>query len=90
MIDSLEVSLMMKEVLTEFVHVSPNDVPRFLKEEMLNPSGPGVLSVGRSRMTSSISLEEKGRHKTQDWGVSRLNPEDQIAWSPPQRSPTSF
>jgi hypothetical protein len=63
MIDTLEVSLMMKEVLTELVHVSPNDMPGFLEEQMLNPSGPGALSVGKSRMISSISLVEKGRHK---------------------------
>jgi hypothetical protein len=31
MIDTLEVSLMMKEVLTELVHISPNDMPGFLK-----------------------------------------------------------
>jgi hypothetical protein len=37
MIDTLEVSLMMKEVLTEFVHVSPNDMPGFLKEQIVKP-----------------------------------------------------
>jgi hypothetical protein len=63
MIDTLEVSLMMEEILAEFVHVSPNDMPGFLIEEIIKPSGPGALSVGRSRMTSSISLEEKGRHR---------------------------
>jgi hypothetical protein len=35
MIDTLEVSLMMKEVLAEFVHVSPNDMPGFLIEEIV-------------------------------------------------------
>jgi hypothetical protein len=37
MIDTLEVSLMMKEVLAEFVHVSPDDMPGFLIEEIVKP-----------------------------------------------------
>jgi hypothetical protein len=35
MIDTLEVGLMMKEVLTEIVYVSPNDIPGFLKEQIV-------------------------------------------------------
>jgi hypothetical protein len=36
-IDTLEVSLMMKEVLTELVHVSSNDMPGFLEEQIVEP-----------------------------------------------------
>jgi hypothetical protein len=43
MIDTLEVSLMMKEVLTEFVHVSHNDMPGFLKEQIVKPIRTGGL-----------------------------------------------
>jgi hypothetical protein len=35
MIDTLKVSLMMKEVLAKFVHVSPNDMPGSLIEEIV-------------------------------------------------------
>jgi hypothetical protein len=45
MIDTLEVILMMKEVLTELVHVSPNDMPGFLKEQIVEPIQPrGLIS----------------------------------------------
>jgi hypothetical protein len=37
MIDTLEVGLIMKEVLTELVHVSPNDMLGFLKEQIVKP-----------------------------------------------------
>jgi hypothetical protein len=37
MIDTLEVSLMMKEILTELVHVSSNDMPGFLEEQIVEP-----------------------------------------------------
>jgi hypothetical protein len=37
MIDTLEVSLMMKEILTELVHVSSNDMSGFLEEQIIEP-----------------------------------------------------
>jgi hypothetical protein len=35
MVDALEISLMMEKILAELVHVSPNDMPGFLKEEIV-------------------------------------------------------
>jgi 3-hydroxyacyl-CoA dehydrogenase len=36
-IDTLKVSLMMKEVMTELVHVASNDMPGFLEERIVEP-----------------------------------------------------
>jgi hypothetical protein len=35
MVDALEINLMMEKILAELVHVSPNDMPGFLKEEIV-------------------------------------------------------
>jgi hypothetical protein len=35
MVDALEISLMMEKILAELVHVSPNDMSGFLKEEIV-------------------------------------------------------
>jgi hypothetical protein len=35
MVDALEISMMMEKILAELVHVSPNDMPGFLKEEIV-------------------------------------------------------
>jgi hypothetical protein len=45
MIDTLEVSLMMKEILTEIVHVSSNDMTGFLEEQIVEPNrARGLIS----------------------------------------------
>jgi hypothetical protein len=35
MVDALEIRLMMEKILAELVHVSPNDMPGFLIEEIV-------------------------------------------------------
>jgi hypothetical protein len=36
-VETLKVSLMMKEVMTELVHVTSNDMPGFLEEQIVEP-----------------------------------------------------
>jgi hypothetical protein len=68
MIDTLEVSQMMKEVLAEFVHVSPNDMPGFLKEPIVKPSRTRGL-ISRQFKDDLINfLRGKGRHKNSRLG----------------------
>ena len=55
------------KVIAEFVNVLSDDMPGFPIEQavkaMLKPSGPGALSLGRSRITASISSLLNGRQR---------------------------
>jgi hypothetical protein len=63
MIDALEVSLMMEKILAKLVHVSPNDMPRFLIEEIVKTIWARSLIRRKIKNDPINFLEEKGRHK---------------------------
>jgi hypothetical protein len=68
MIDTLEVSLMMKEILTELVHVSSNDMPGFLEEQIVEPIRARGL-ISRQIKDDLINfLSGEGEHKNSRLG----------------------
>jgi hypothetical protein len=69
MIDTLEVSLMMEEILAEFVHVSPNDMPGFLIEEIVKTiRARGLIS---RKIKNDLINFLRGEGKTQKFKIGK-------------------
>jgi hypothetical protein len=62
MIDALEVGLMMEKIMAEFVHVSPNDMPGFLIEEVVKTIW--ARSLIRTKMKNDLINFLRGEGKT--------------------------
>jgi hypothetical protein len=61
MVDALEISLMMEKILAELVHVSPNDMPGFLKEEIVKSIWARSLIIRKTKNDPINFLRGEGK-----------------------------
>jgi hypothetical protein len=73
MIGALEVSLMMEKILAKLVHVSPNDMPGFLKEEIVKTIWARSLII-RKIKNGPIKFPQRRREDTENQGYYASEP----------------